>query len=165
MAAGAILGGLIGGPFGAFFGAQIGANLGVQTALSKAKTEEMERLGITQEMLDAAKDIGLALQQSMEGMEATKESLRTHQSLARILDRDATELYEKATVAMADNDEEAARKFLLRRSQEQEKLKKILKLCVEEKKRLEIMENNVSALQKRAMEVAISSNIPISSQE
>lgn len=153
MAAGAVLGGLIGGPFGALFGAQIGANLGVKNALNKARKEEMERLGITQEMLDAAEEIGFALQQSMEGMEATKNSLQTHQSLARRIDSDVTELYNKATAAMERNDEDAARNFLLKRTQEQESLKKVLKLCAEEKKRLEIMESNVDALQRRAMEV------------
>jgi hypothetical protein len=153
VAAGAVLGGLIGGPFGALFGAQIGANLGVKNALNKARKEEMERLGITQEMLDAAEEIGFALQQSMEGMEATKNSLQTHQSLARRIDSDVTELYNKATAAMERNDEDAARNFLLKRTQEQESLKKVLKLCAEEKKRLEIMESNVDALQRRAMEV------------
>jgi hypothetical protein len=153
MAAGAVLGGLIGGPFGALFGAQIGANLGLKNAVNKARKEEMERLGITQEMLDAAEEIGLALQQTLEGMEATKASLQTHQTLARRLDSDARELYDKAKAAMERNDEEAAKNFLLRRSREQESLKKILTLCVEEKKRLEIMESNVDALQVRAMEV------------
>jgi hypothetical protein len=153
MAAGAVLGGLIGGPFGALFGAQIGANLGLKNAVNKARKEEMERLGITQEMLDAAEEIGLALQQTLEGMEATKASLQTHQTLARRLDSDARELYDKAKASMERNDEEAAKNFLLRRSREQESLKKILTLCVEEKKRLEIMENNVDALQVRAMEV------------
>lgn len=153
IAAGAVLGGLIGGPFGALFGAQIGANLGVKNALNKARKEEMERMGITQEMLDAAEDIGVALQQSMEGMEATKESLQTHQSLARRIDRDVAELYDKAKAAMEKNDEDGTRKLLLKRTQEQESLKKVLKLCVEEKKRLETIESNVDALQRRAMEV------------
>ena len=153
MAAGAVLGGLIAGPFGALWGASIGSSFGVRSALNKAKKEEMERLGITQEMLDAAEDVALALQQSMEGMEATKESLQTHQSLARRIDSDASELYEKAKNAMADGNEEEARKFLLKRTNEQESLKRVLKLCAEEKKRLGIMEDNVKQLQKRAMEV------------
>ncbi|KAG7355621.1 hypothetical protein IV203_000307 [Nitzschia inconspicua] len=153
MAAGAVLGGLIGGPFGALFGAQIGANFGAKNAMNKARKEEMERLGITQDMLDAAEEIGLALQQSMEGMEATKNSLQTHQSLARRIDSDVTALYDKAKAAIERNDEEAARNFLLKRTQEQESLKKVLKMCAEEKKRLEIMEGNVDVLQKRAMEV------------
>jgi hypothetical protein len=153
IAAGAVLGGLIAGPFGALWGASIGSSLGVKSALDKSKKEEMERLGITQEMLDAAEDVALALQQSMEGMEATKESLQTHQSLARRIDSDASELYEKAKNAMTDGNEEEARKFLLKRTTEQESLKKVLQLCAEEKKRLEIMEDNVKQLQKRAMEV------------
>eukprot|EP00980_Cylindrotheca_fusiformis_P027967 scaffold22574_cov125-Cylindrotheca_fusiformis.AAC.20 len=153
MAAGAILGGLIGGPFGVLFGAQIGANFGSQKAAAKARAEEMERLGITQDMLDAAEECGVALQQSMEGLKATEESLDTHQTLARLLIRDSEELYEKAKDAMADGDEEAARNFLLKRTGMQDKLKKILKLCAEEKKRLERMEENVAAIEQRALEV------------
>jgi phage shock protein A len=153
MAAGAILGGLVAGPFGALFGANIGANLGVKSSLDKARKEEMERMGITQEMLDAAEDVGQALQQSMQGMDATKESLSTQQALARRIDQEATDLYERAKEAMAAGDEEKARILLLRRTNTQDKLKIVLKGCADEKKRLEIMEQNVTVLQQRAMEV------------
>jgi phage shock protein A len=138
---------------GLLFGAQIGANLGAKGAANRARKEEMDRLGVTQEMLDAAEECGLALQQSMEGLKATQSSLDTHQSLARRLDRDATELYDKAKEAMASGDEEAARTALLRRNENQEKLKKVLKLCAEEKKRFEMMEQNVEAIERRALEV------------
>jgi len=153
MAAGAILGGLVGGPFGALFGAQIGANLGRSSSIDKARKEEMERMGITPEMLEAAEEVGLALQQSVSGLEATKESLSTQQSLARRIDQEATELYEKAKEAMSSGEEEKARTLLLRRTNTQDKLKMVLKGCAEEKKRLETMEENVSALQQRALEV------------
>jgi phage shock protein A len=113
----------------------------------------MERLGITTEMLEAAQDCGLALQQSTEGVEATKASLETHQSLARRIDRDAEELYTKAKEFMTQGDEDTARSYLLKRTDEQERLKKVLKLCVEEKKRLTTMESNVEAIQRRALEV------------
>lgn len=153
MAAGAVLGALIGGPFGALFGAQIGANLGVKSNLDRARKEEMDRLGITQEMLDSAEEIGLALQQSLEGMEATMNSLNTHQALARRIDSDVNELYDKAKEAMVVGDEEKARSLLLKRNENQENLKRVLRMCAEEKKRMEIMEENVSALQRRAIEV------------
>jgi phage shock protein A len=138
---------------GILFGAQIGANLGAKGATDRARKEEMDRLGVTQEMLDTAEECGLALQQSMEGLKATQSSLDTHQSLARRLDRDATELYEKAKEAMASGNEEAARTALLRRNENQEKFKKVLKLCAEEKKRFEMMERNVGAIEQRALEV------------
>jgi hypothetical protein len=153
MAAGAVLGGLIGGPFGALFGAQIGANLGGKSNLDRARKEEMDRLGITQDMLDAAQAVGQALKQSMDGAEATKNSLSTHQALARRIDRDVNELYDKAKESMAAGDEEAARSFLLKRNDNQESLKRVLQMCADEKKRMEIMEQNVSALQRRATEV------------
>jgi hypothetical protein len=121
--------------------------------VDRAREEEMERLGITQEMLEAAQDCGLALQQSTEGVAATKASLETHQSLARLFDRDAQELYEKAKESMTQGDEEIARSYLLKRTDEQEKLKKVLKLCAEEKKRLITMESNFEAIQRRALEV------------
>ncbi len=153
MAAGAVLGALIGGPFGALFGAQIGANLGVKSNLDRARKEEMERLGVTQEMLDSAEEIGLALQQSLEGMEATSYSLATQQALARRIDRDVIELYDKAKQAIVVGDEKTARSLLLKRNEYQESLKGVLKMCAEEKKRMEIMEQNVNALQRRAIEV------------
>ena len=153
MATGAILGGLVGGPFGALFGASIGGNLGAKNAIDRARKEEMEKKGITQEMLDAAEEVGYALEQSMEGMKATKDSLRSQQSLARIIESDVNDFYEKAKEAMVDGREEDAKIFLLKRNENQESLKNTLKLCAEEMKRINIMESNVSALQKRALEV------------
>ena len=93
MAAGAILGGLLGGPFGAMFGAAVGGRVGVNNAFDRARKDEMKRKGITQEMLDAAEEVGYALEQSMEGIELTKESLRSQQTLARRLDSDANDWY------------------------------------------------------------------------
>jgi phage shock protein A len=110
-------------------------------------------MGINQEMLDTAQEIGFALSQSVEGLEATKQSLQTHQSLARRIDREVEEVYEKAKSAMTENDEETARKWLLKRNELQENLKNVLKTCVDEKGRLARMEDNVKALEKRAMEV------------
>ena len=155
VAAGAILGGLVGGPFGALFGAAVGGNIGSKNALDRARKEEMEKKGITQEMLDAAEEVGYALEQSMEGMDATKESLRSQQSLARRLEYDMNDIYDKAKAAMVDGREEDARKLLLQRSKEQDSLKDALKRCAEEMKRINVMESNVSALQKRALEIEV----------
>lgn len=153
MAAGAILGGLVGGPFGALFGASVGSNFGAKNAFDRARKEEMGRKGITQEMLDAAEEVGYALEQSMEGMEATKESLRSQQSLARRIEFDVNDDYEKAKEAMAAGQEDDAKSFLLKRNQNQEYLKETFIRCAEEKKRIVVMESNVNALQKRALEV------------
>eukprot|EP00533_Pseudo-nitzschia_delicatissima_P002698 CAMPEP_0116101500 /NCGR_PEP_ID=MMETSP0327-20121206/12845_1 /TAXON_ID=44447 /ORGANISM="Pseudo-nitzschia delicatissima, Strain B596" /LENGTH=282 /DNA_ID=CAMNT_0003593469 /DNA_START=5 /DNA_END=853 /DNA_ORIENTATION=+ len=153
MAAGAVLGGLLGGPFGAMFGAAVGGNLGANKAFDRARKDEMTRKGITQEMLDAAEEVGYALEQSFEGMEATKESLRSQQKLARQIDSDVNDWYDKAQKAMVDGREEDARTFLLQRNKSQDSLKEALVRCAEEKKRIEVMEGNVSALQKRALEV------------
>lgn len=152
-ATGAILGGLVGGPFGALFGASIGSKLGGKKAFDRARKEEMEKKGITQDMLDAAEEVGYALEQSMEGMEATKESLRSQQSLARRIESDVNDFYEKAKEAMVDGREEDAKVFLLKRNENQDSLKDVLMRCAEEMKRINIMDSNVSALQKRALEV------------
>jgi len=153
MAAGAILGGLLGGPFGALFGASIGSNMGAKSALGRARQEEMDRLGVTQDMLDSAKECGVLLERSNEGLRAVRDSLQTQQSFARRLDRDASELYERAKVAMAESNEEEARKLLMLRQRDQDKLKQVLIQCAEEKKRLEAMESNIKAIESRAMEV------------
>lgn len=138
---------------GLLFGSQIGANIGAKNAMNKARKEEMERLGITQEMLDAAEQVGIALEQAMDGLRVTKASLDTQQALARRLERDADELYDKAKSAIAAGKEEDARKFLFQRTENQEKLLKVLKLCVDEKQRLEKMQENVAAIEKRALEI------------
>ncbi|KAL3916671.1 MAG: hypothetical protein SGILL_005071 [Bacillariaceae sp.] len=150
---GAVLGGLLFGPFGMLFGSQIGASLGAQNALNKARQEELSRMGVSQDVLNTAQEIGFALSQSMEGLEATQQSLQTHQSLARRIDREVEEVYDKAKTAMQKGDEESAREWLLKRTDLQENLKGVLKTCVEEKGRLDRMEENVKALEKRAMEV------------
>jgi hypothetical protein len=135
------------------FGAKMGANFGSKSAMDRARKEEMTRLGVTQEMLDAAQECGLALQQSIEGLEATKASLETQQSLARRLDGDATELYDKAKESMSSQNEEAAKTYLFRRTETLDKLKKVLTQCAEEKMRFQIMEENVKSIEQRAMEV------------
>ncbi|KAL3911851.1 MAG: hypothetical protein SGARI_001442, partial [Bacillariaceae sp.] len=150
---GAVLGGLLFGPFGMLFGSQIGASFGAQNAMNKARQEELAKMGVSQDMLDTAQDIGFALSQSMEGLEATESSLQTHQSLARRIDREVTEVYDMAKAALEEKDEERARTLLLKRADLQEELKKMLKRCVEEKGRLEVMQDNVASLEKRGMEV------------
>jgi phage shock protein A len=140
-------------PTGALFGASLGSNFGGKNAIDRARKEEMDRLGVTQGMLDAAKDCGEALERSNEGLRAVRDSLQTQQSFARRLDRDANDLYDRAKLAMSQNYEEEARKLLLERNRIQDKFKPVLLQCAEEKKRLEKMEQNVAAIERRAMEV------------
>jgi phage shock protein A len=110
-------------------------------------------MGITQEMLDTAQACGFALQQSFEGLRATEESLRTQQSLARNYDREAETLYDKAKEAMKAGEEESARDLLMKRTDCQDRFKKVLMQCAEEKKRLQTMEKNVETIERRALEV------------
>lgn len=154
-AAGAVLGGLLGGPFGALFGASIGANFGARQALDRARKEELDRIGLTEDVLNAARDVGLALQQSNEGLEAIQNSLTTQRQLARVLDEEAKDLYDRAQKALAEADEETARRLLLQRTGVQEKLKKALLNCAEDKHRLEKMEENVAQLKRRALEMEV----------
>ena len=60
-----ILGGLLGGPFGALFGAQIGASFGAASQINKARKEELQRKGLTPEMLEQANEIGMILKQAV----------------------------------------------------------------------------------------------------
>lgn len=140
-------------PTGALFGASIGANFGAESAMERARKEEMERLGVTDEMLQSARDVGLALDRSLEGLKATRESLETQQQIARRLDAKAEELYDKAKSALASSDDEGAKKYLFERNSVQEKLKRVLTQCAEEKRRYEKMESNVAILEEKAMEV------------
>jgi len=152
-AAGAILGGLVGGPFGAMFGASIGNQLGANNAVDKARQVEMEKMGVTQQMLEQAKEIGMLLDRGFEGLRLTEDSLRTQQNFAKRLDEDVDRVYSQAKAALGDGDEEKARDFLFKKTQIEEKLKKALMNCVEEKKRLSQMENNVRTIEEKALEM------------
>mmetsp|Transcript_19761 Transcript_19761/g.24375 ORF Transcript_19761/g.24375 Transcript_19761/m.24375 type:complete len:278 (-) Transcript_19761:92-925(-) len=152
-AAGAILGGLILGPFGALFGASIGSSLGGARAIDKAKKEELDRLGVTAEMLESAREMGAALDRSVEGLQLTRDSFETQQRFAKRLDLDAERVYDEAKEALENGDEERARDLLLKKKDIQEKLKKTLIACAEEKKRLSRMEDNVRAIEERAVEM------------
>jgi len=148
-----ILGGMLGGPFGALFGAQIGASFGAASQLEKSRKEELQRKGLTPEMLEQANEIGMALQQAVEGLRATQDSVDTSQRLAKALDTQQESIYDKAKTAMASNDEELARKLLLERTRIKEKLLKVLQSLTEEKKRLEMMKSNVESLETRGLEI------------
>ena len=152
-AAGAILGGLVLGPFGALFGASIGSSLGSSRAIDKAKKEELDRMGITEEMLDSAREMGIALERGVEGLKATQDSLLTQQRFAARLEEDAEKVYDQAKEALGNSDEDRAKDLLLKRVDIQEKLKKTLINCAEEKKRLAKMEENVRAIEERAVEM------------
>jgi len=169
-AAGAVLGGLLFGPFGtkwrrsiyyahhllssgALFGASIGADVGAKNALDRAQQAEMEKMGINQDMLDAAEDIGASLERSNEGLLLVQERLASLQQQARTLDNDAQEKYKQAKQFLESNNEERARDLLLDRTKLQEKLKKVLLQCAEEKERVQQMERNVEALSERASEM------------
>jgi phage shock protein A len=135
------------------FGASIGSNFGAKNAFDRARKEEMERLGLSQEMLDLAQEIGISLQNSNEGLQAVQASLDTLQMYAKRLDGDAKDLYARANGALADNQEDLARKLLLDRTAVQEKLRQVLLQCAEERGRLKTMQDNVAQLERRALEV------------
>ncbi len=78
-AAGAILGGLVLGPFGALFGASVGRSLGRTNAIDIAKEEELARMGVLEEMLENAREMGSVLERDMEGLRLTKDSLAMQQ--------------------------------------------------------------------------------------
>jgi len=152
-AAGAVLGGLVFGPFGALFGAQLGASMGSRRAFDSEKQKEMERMGINSDMLQMAEEVGAALEGAIDGLKVTRGSLETQQSFARRLERRQEQLYEQAKAALEDGQEDRARDLLFERKNVEEKLKKTLVGCAEERRRLDKMESNVLALEERAMEV------------
>lgn len=152
-ATGAVLGGLILGPFGALFGAQIGASIGAKNSIEKERMQKMKELGITPEMLEMAQEVGVTLNRAVEGLNACRDSLQTQQRLAKRLDSDIERIYEDAKAAMIAKEEDRARQLLFERDRLQKKLKKVLMSCVDEKKRVQQMKNNVEAIEDRAMEI------------
>ena len=114
----------------------------------------MNRVGLSQDMLDMANEVGITLERAYEGKKAIEDSLQTQQQFARVLDQETKELYEKAMKAIQQqNEEELARTLLLKRTDVQNKLKEILVRCTEEKKRIEQMNENIRVLEMKAMEV------------
>jgi len=57
------------GPFGALFGAQIGATFGAKRASNEVQKKEMERMGLTPEMVEMAQEVGAALERGLEGLQ------------------------------------------------------------------------------------------------
>ena len=151
--AGAVLGGLLLGPFGALFGASIGSSVGRSNAMNKAREEEMNRIGLSKDMIEAANEVGLALERNMEGLKAVQESYDTQKRLAQRLDEEAEGLYDKAKAAITSGDEESARKYLLQRESVQDKLKTTLINAATARKQVETMEANTAVLEQRATEM------------
>ena len=50
------------------FGAQIGATFGAKRASNEMQKKEMERLGLTPEMVEMAQEVGAALERGLEGL-------------------------------------------------------------------------------------------------
>ena len=113
----------------------------------------MKRLGLSQDMLDSAEQIGLALENCMQGLTQVQASLETQQRLARRLDADSEMLYDKAKMALSENREEDARKLLFERQKIQDRLKQVLESCVKAKQQVATMEENAANLERRAMEI------------
>lgn len=152
-ATGAVLGGLVLGPFGALFGASLGEQIGAKNAIERMRKERMEELGITPEMLQMAKEVGISLNRAVEGLRACEDSLETLQKLARRLEEDANNLYEKAKLEMVEGNEDKARSLLFDRDRLQKKLKQTLTNCIDERKRVSQMRNNVEMIENRALEI------------
>ena len=150
---GAVIGGLLAGPFGALFGAQIGSALGATSELDKARQDEMKRLGVTSDMLDQATEIGVALNQAIEGLRVLQNSVETSKRLAKLLNEQEQTLYGRAKTAIESSDEDGARKLLLERTSVKEKLLKVLQSIAEDNRRISTMESNVMALETRGLEI------------
>ena len=108
---------------------------------------------MTEEMLEQAREMGMALERSVEGLEATKDALRTQQNFAKRLEDDMSQTYENAKIALGEGNEDRAKELLFKKSEIEGKLVKALKNCVEEKQRLTKMEENVRAIEERAIEM------------
>lgn len=152
-AAGAVLGGLLLGPFGALFGAQLGASAGQRANLDAAVTRELRSKGLTKDMLRAAEEVALDLKRAEEAEGLVRDALRSFQELARRLDGEQTSLTDKAKVMLTMGDDEGAKDALLRRERAKENLVNALKGAAGEMERLKKMEDNVAAMQIRAVEV------------
>jgi hypothetical protein len=151
--AGAVLGGLLGGPFGALFGASVGSSMGSQKALDTARQEELQQLGLSQDMLDSANAVGRALTESVQGLTQVQDSLATQQRLARRHEEDAELWYDKAKACMVKGEEDQARTYLLERETARDRLKQVLIQCVTAKGQVTILQQNAAALEVRAMEI------------
>ena len=121
--------------------------------MDQARQKEMQKMGLTPEMLEAAKEIGVTLENSIQGLQACQDSLRTLQNLALNLEKKDEQLYKKAQECLMGGDENRAREYLLERNSVQAKVVSTLRSAAAERNRLEQMESNVEALKERAQEM------------
>ena len=112
---GAVLGGLLIGPFGAILGANFGANLGADKRRAKQEEAALLKRGITRELLDAVTNCAESLRDAEEALATAKESYALALEEASALDREAIELYERASEAVAAGADDDARRFLTAR--------------------------------------------------
>lgn len=108
---------------------------------------------MTEEMLEQTRAMGVALERGVEGLRATEDSLRTQQRFAKRLEEDVARVYDEAKVALMAGDEAKAKGLLFQKTQIEEKYKKTLMNCVDEKRRLGKMQDNVRAIEERAIEM------------
>ena len=104
-------------------------------------------------MVDMAQQVSMELQRAMEGLQASEDSLRIQQSFAKRIDTEVQQLFDEAQTAVRNQNEDRARTLLFQRQSQMNKLKQVLQQCVEEKRRMERMKENVQLLEQRAMEV------------
>ena len=105
-------------------------------------------MGVTEEMLQTVREMGIALERGVEGSQATHDALRTQQGFIKRLER----VCEDVKRALGDGNEERAKDVLFQKSEIEDKMKKTMMNCVEEKGRLNKMEENMRDLGERAIE-------------
>jgi len=143
---GAVLGGLIAGPFGALWGAQIGGAVGANNRAKREARERLDRMGISKDILQAAEQVAVNLQDAEERCGCPKYSLHVHgihspristlagslsivrsaeesqQALLTTLEASSQGAYAAAEEALRNGDEAAARARLEERQQLNQKI-------------------------------------------
>jgi len=145
---GAVVGGMLLGPFGAIFGSQIGSNM----ASRKAATEQLERMGLSRDMIKGAQELMEELQTMEKGAQEVRDAYQNQAQRALQLEQDAEKFYEKAKAAVEAGDDDTAREMLEKRKRAQADLEKQIEQVKLARSRRDQMDGAVEAMARRANE-------------
>lgn len=150
---GAIVGGLLAGPFGAFWGAQLGSSAGTNARAKREQEEQMDRMGLTKEVLEAAQLVAAELAEAEQSLGLVQEAERSQAALVQRLDETMQDMYASAQKALQADDEDGARDILTQRQGVRAKKEAAELELREASKRVAIMQTSVTELAGRATQV------------
>lgn len=151
--AGAAIGGLLGGPLGALLGGQVGNSLGTNAAREREERTRLASLGLTSTDLKAAQEVVNDFKEAEASLQVVADAADAARTHAAALAEDVDAAYASARQALADGDEQSARRWLERREAASERLERARAEVADAEARVRQMEQAAQSLARRALEI------------